>query len=472
MGNVTQMYETGGVSWEFTYNLDNQMLSATEYSSGASLIQTITYAYNVFGDLVARTVTPAGGSPTTEDFAYDLAGSGQVYAELSGGTVVERYLTANGSIIANAGTNTDGASSNTGTAWMLTDSQPSVAEATQPPSRHGNSGSNGRRIPGAANQADSQYLKGSKSAPVGTEQSVSEVLDLSGTLKDVLTYSPIGTVATETAPNWTGDAGSSSNASAFQDMMTDPATDWNFTSLGFQLPDGTFAGQVPLSSANVAALNDLVPSISPTPESVGAETLPYTIGQTEVPAVTLPYAIAQCESLSTGLLYISGSILAPVIVQLSFNPGHATPTLYVLAPLPNTTVERNAINEALELIPDEIERVQSGVEAARDAFSMIPAGAATNADKAELDFSITSGAAEIDALNYYKKILKDLDPDDVRSFLQDLENSSQVLEDLLERANDYVDLGAPGAEVGVAILSGQLNAISTLTSNLSLNLNP
>ncbi len=207
-GNTTKMslgeYST---TWKLTYNLRNQMTSATEYNADpdlttASVEQTITYKYNVFGDLVSRTVTPAVGSPTTEQFAYDLGGTGQLYAELnSSGTIVEWYLNANGQNIARAGSNTDG------TGWMVYNSQ----------------------------------------------LQLSEVLTLSGAVADSLTNSPIGPVATETTPLWTGDGDIGSHkGSAFQEMMTDPATGLNFTDLGFQFGDGQLAGNV--TALNVSSL--------------------------------------------------------------------------------------------------------------------------------------------------------------------------------------------------------------------------
>ena len=80
--NVTEMSKGASAdTWIFAYNLNNQVVSATEYSTATItatyLVQTIDYGYDVFGKMISRTVTPAGGSPTTTKFAYNLARAGR-----------------------------------------------------------------------------------------------------------------------------------------------------------------------------------------------------------------------------------------------------------------------------------------------------------------------------------------------------------------------------------------------------------
>jgi RHS repeat-associated protein len=205
-GNVTEMSMGAATyTWFFTYNLDNQVTSAKEYaaaSTSSTLLQSVSNVYDVFGDLISRTVTPGGGGPTTTTFAYDVSGAGigidshvnPVYAELSGGSITERYLYANGAIVARSGSDTNG------TAWLLTD----------------------------------------------YEGSVREVLNATATtVEDAVTYDAFGNITSQTAPAWLANTTLTTAfvPFAFQGMMLDPTTGLNEAKYRFMLPDGQWSAQ-------------------------------------------------------------------------------------------------------------------------------------------------------------------------------------------------------------------------------------
>ncbi len=132
---------------------------------------------------------------------------------------------------------------------------------------------------------------------------LSEVLTLSGALGDAIGYNTIGLVSTETTPLWTGDLVTSSHkGSAFQEMMTDPATDLNFTDYGFQLGDGQLAGQIVNASVGVDVLASLGSSPIPNAESLFGITLPYTIRQVELLITT-----TLTQSITHPIMPITGS---------------------------------------------------------------------------------------------------------------------------------------------------------------------
>ena len=153
-GNVTEMSKgTATYTWDFTYNQNDQMISAEEHataSTTSTLLTEIAYGYDVFGDMISRTQTVSG--TMTTDFAYDVSNGSIVhplYAELNGsGDITEYYLYANGTIAARTGGDTDG------TAWLVTD----------------------------------------------YEGSVRDVLNASGTLEDVITYGAFGVSQTRLLP--------------------------------------------------------------------------------------------------------------------------------------------------------------------------------------------------------------------------------------------------------------------------------
>ena len=112
-------------TWMFTYNLNNQVTSAKEYSADSTtstLLTQIDYGYDVFGDMISH---GRQGTMTTE-YAYDVSNatigiSDQVnplYAELSGGTITDATFTT-----ATATWRPARAPTLDGTAWLLTDYQ-------------------------------------------------------------------------------------------------------------------------------------------------------------------------------------------------------------------------------------------------------------------------------------------------------------------------------------------------------------
>ncbi len=72
-GNLIE--KTQGVSaetWYYTYNNRNQMTSAMQYTApGGTLLETVNYKYDVFGDLITESVT-ASGTTTTTNTAFRI----------------------------------------------------------------------------------------------------------------------------------------------------------------------------------------------------------------------------------------------------------------------------------------------------------------------------------------------------------------------------------------------------------------
>ncbi len=164
-----------GANWTYGYNLNNQLLSAVQKDNTGAVLQTVTYVYDPFGDMLSETVTPTVGPAAVTAWVHDVTSAttginqqaNPVVMQLDGsGTVIERFLfDPNGNALARSGTTT------TGTAWLLTD-------------RLG---------------------------------SVREVLNASGALVDQLNYDAFGQTISESASNWTGNY-------TFQGLRSDNAT--------------------------------------------------------------------------------------------------------------------------------------------------------------------------------------------------------------------------------------------------------
>ena len=168
VGDLTSRTDIAtGEKWTYTYTLNNQLQSATQYDGSGDLLETVSYEYDVFGNLLSETDTPAVGSATVTKWVYDVStatvGIQQqklpALMQLDGsGDVTERFLyDPNGNVLARSGTASDAY----GTAWTLTD-------------RLG---------------------------------SVRDVLSADGTLQDSVTYDAFGNITAQTNSNWTGNIG-------------------------------------------------------------------------------------------------------------------------------------------------------------------------------------------------------------------------------------------------------------------------
>ena len=218
VGNVTEMSKgSATTTWEYTYNLNNQVLSATEYSSGttmtsATLLQTVTFAYDVFGNMIAQTTTPGGGSPSTSQYAYDIGAGDQMYAALSAGNITERYM------------------------YML---DPSSAAAV------------GSGVSGIT------YF-----AMNDNEDSTSDILGANGSLQDNIGYNPVPASTTYDTPipglPFTQTNGSASPDAtgnipfAYQGGMYNSATGLNISNGQLTLPDGHTSGMTSGSSISAS----------------------------------------------------------------------------------------------------------------------------------------------------------------------------------------------------------------------------
>ncbi len=223
-----------GASWTYTYNLNNLLLSAVQKDNTGAVLQTVTYVYDPFGDMLSETVTPTVGPAAVTAWVHDVTGAttginqqaNPVVMQLDGsGAVIERFLfDANGNALARSGTTT------TATAWLLTD-------------RLG---------------------------------SVRDVLDESGNLQDTITYDAFGNITGETNTTWTGKL-------AFTGFVYSNATGLYFAqnraylpSLGqwiSQDPTGLNAGPNPSEYAGNNGANAVDPS--------GLEDIPQSYTESE-----------------------------------------------------------------------------------------------------------------------------------------------------------------------------------------------
>ncbi|MEJ7594163.1 MAG: RHS repeat-associated core domain-containing protein, partial [Planctomycetaceae bacterium] len=122
-GNMTRRTITAtGEYTQYQYDYRNQMVDATDYTSGGSVLQEVSFGYDVFDRRITKTVDADGAgplAPVTIHTAYD----GQhAWADLdAAGNVVARYL---------FGTSIDEVAARwmptDGTAWYVTDKLGSV----------------------------------------------------------------------------------------------------------------------------------------------------------------------------------------------------------------------------------------------------------------------------------------------------------------------------------------------------------
>ena len=62
--------------WTYAYNASDKLTAVQEYNTSGSLVETIDYKYDAFGEEIEQDVTPAGGSATATKFAYNGWNSG------------------------------------------------------------------------------------------------------------------------------------------------------------------------------------------------------------------------------------------------------------------------------------------------------------------------------------------------------------------------------------------------------------
>ena len=192
-GNVSTMTIIAtGQYWQFGYNLNDQLTSATLYNADGSIVQQASYVYDVFGNMIAQSTT-INGVTTTVKHSYDVSGASigidshinPIWADLTSSNAISTlYMTAGSS---NLLARTDGTSA--GTYWLL-------------PDRLG---------------------------------SVREVLNNSGVIVDTLTYDPFGNITNQSNSAYQG-------AFTFTGLRLDPATGLLFAKYRFLLPDGQWSG--------------------------------------------------------------------------------------------------------------------------------------------------------------------------------------------------------------------------------------
>ncbi len=120
-GNTTQKVNIAtGETWTYGYDFNNKMTSAVDTSANGTVLQSIAYQYDVFGNRVQEDVTQ-GGATTTTRFAYD----GQnAWATLDGNNTLQmRYLYLAGADQPTAQISAAGA-----VGWYLTDHLGSVRD--------------------------------------------------------------------------------------------------------------------------------------------------------------------------------------------------------------------------------------------------------------------------------------------------------------------------------------------------------
>ena len=112
---------SNNLSWAFTYNNANRVISAVETdTSTQTVLQSVSYIYDVFGNRLSQSVT-INGTTTVTNFASTPDGT--LFADLdSGGTIQTRYIAGAG------GADTWLARVTTGSHayWLLSDYQGSI----------------------------------------------------------------------------------------------------------------------------------------------------------------------------------------------------------------------------------------------------------------------------------------------------------------------------------------------------------
>jgi RHS repeat-associated protein len=95
-GNTIQKTNiASGEYWTYAWNATNQLTLATDYNANGSLIQSVTFKYDAFGNLVEQDVYAASNQQTAvTKFAYDAAGN--IWADLNGSNqLIDRRLFVN-----------------------------------------------------------------------------------------------------------------------------------------------------------------------------------------------------------------------------------------------------------------------------------------------------------------------------------------------------------------------------------------
>ena len=120
---ISQVGISNGLSWYYTYDNQNHVLTASQYSGG-QLVEQETNSYDVFGNMVEQDET-SGGNTVVTKFANQVkntSGVSQVWADLNATNQIQTrrvYLDAVDAVCARIGSNgTEG--------WYLTDHLGSV----------------------------------------------------------------------------------------------------------------------------------------------------------------------------------------------------------------------------------------------------------------------------------------------------------------------------------------------------------
>ncbi len=128
---IRQVNISTGAETLYGYNNRGALTSVTDKDSGGTITQVIDYTYDVFGEMISRSITPySGGSPgatTTEIFVRDTS-TGNIVLQFDGsGNLTERYLwgPAVNQVLAQEAVSSP---SSAGTVyWSLPDNQGSIA---------------------------------------------------------------------------------------------------------------------------------------------------------------------------------------------------------------------------------------------------------------------------------------------------------------------------------------------------------
>ncbi len=112
-----------GEYWSYTWNDANRLTNASDFNKDGTLIQSISFKYNVFDQLYEeKDYVASSNTTTTTRYAYDL--SGNVYADLNGSnqiTARHLFININGQEQPFAKINASG-----NVSWYLTDNVGSV----------------------------------------------------------------------------------------------------------------------------------------------------------------------------------------------------------------------------------------------------------------------------------------------------------------------------------------------------------
>ena len=92
-GNLAKKVNIGsGLTWTYSYDNLNRLLSAQQYQTdGGTLLLTLSYKYDVFGNLIEEDRTPAGQGTTVVRHAFD--DNGTLWADLNSTNAIQtRYV--------------------------------------------------------------------------------------------------------------------------------------------------------------------------------------------------------------------------------------------------------------------------------------------------------------------------------------------------------------------------------------------